>query len=302
MTHPSAQALADIDRHIGHLVGRIARREVLCAAAGLKPVRLMASEHDAPELLGALRRAGLFTATSRDPTWIAQDEGKGGWSSACAGAGQGEPFRHVYVARTQAVAEQLKDAEESGSPETFGRLLLVPACCRRMFMTCSADAAARQNDYLTFSFVHERCDIPWQLNLGAQYFDAALVSHYPCAPSCADSIRLASLSWRIILHAAPGLAQEVRFVLTQPVLYTEREGVHLLRHAQRETDGWIAIDAGMVQSTARTPLGGLLGQGGRLRMVPGGEIEWHSDGRTARLPQHGARLLVPHPTVTEAST
>ena len=41
MTAASATSLADIDRLMRPHLGGIARREVLCAAAGLKPVRLM---------------------------------------------------------------------------------------------------------------------------------------------------------------------------------------------------------------------------------------------------------------------
>lgn len=301
MTEPSPHGLAEVDRHVSHLLGRIERREVLCAAAGLKPVRLMVREDSADELLASLKAAGVATAVSTHQTWIAEDEGKGGWSSACAEAGQGEPFRHVYVARTRAAAEQLRDAEESGSAERFGRLLLVPACCRQMFMACAQDAAAMQNDYLTFSFAEPRCDVPWQLNLGAQYFDAALISHYPCSPRCGDSIRLASLAWRIVRHSVPTLAHEVRAGMTQPVLYTDRNGIHLLRHSRHVADGWLHVDAGTVQSTAPTPLSALLAQGGLLRMGPGGGIEWHTQAGMLELSEPGARLLIPHAYAMETS-
>lgn len=301
MTQPSPHGLAEVDGHLRHLLGRIERREVLCAATGLKPVRLMARDCDAEELVQALQAAGLATAVSSHLTWIAEDEGKGGWSSACADPGQGVPFRHVYVARSASAAVQLRDAEESGSAERFGRLLLVPACCRQMFIARVQDAACAQNDYLTCSFTVPRSDVPWQLNLGAQYFDAALISHYPCGPGCADSIRLASLAWRITVHSVPMLAQEIRADMTQPILYTDRSGVHMLRHAHHETDRWLRVEAGSVKSTAPTRLGSLLDQGGLLRMMPGEGIEWRTPVDTLQLHEQGARLLVPHLTALEAS-
>lgn len=301
MTHPSPQGLAEIDGHLSHLLGRIERREILCAAAGLKPVRLMAQERDAEELVQALEAAGLSTAIASHPTWIAEDEGKGGWSSACADPGQGVPFRHVYVARAASSAAQLRDAEESGSAEAFGRLLLVPACCRQMFIARVHDAASAQNDYLTCSFTATRCDIPWQLNLGAQYFDAALISHYPCSPGCADSLRLASLAWRIALHSVPTLAHGIRADMTQPVLYTDRSGVHMLRDARPETDGWLKVEAGSVRSTAQSRLASLLDQGGLMRMVQGEGFEWCTPKGTLQFHEQGARLLVPHSTALEAS-
>ena len=301
MNHPSPQDLANVDRHVCRLLGRIARREVLCAAAGLKPVRLMWPDGTVNELVDALQRAGLETALSSDLTWILEDEGKGGWSSACAEPGTGMPFRHVYVARTVIVAEQLRDAEESGSAERFGRALLVPSCCRRMFIARQGDAAAAQNDYMSVSFGQPRCDVPWQLNLGAQYFDAALISHYPCGPRCADSIRLASLAWRITLHAVPELANEMRAEMTQPVLYTERSGVHLLRDATEEADDWVRVEPATVTSTARTRLTDLLGDGGLLRLLSHDRVEWRNTRGSREFVEPGARLLIPRSTALEAS-
>jgi hypothetical protein len=301
VTQPSPQWLADIDGHVSGLLGRIERREVLCAAAGLKPIRLMAEERATDELVDALQAAGLSTAVSRHQTWIVQDQGKGGWSSACAEPGHGVPFRHLYVARAAAAAAELRDAEESGSAEVFGRLLLVPSCCRQMFITRMRDAASAQNDYLTCTFSAPRCDVHWQLNLAAQYFDAALISHYPCGPRCADSIRLASLAWRIALHSVPMLAHEIRADMNQPILYTDCSGVHMLRDARQEMDGWLRVDAGSVKSTAPTRLGGLLDEGGLLRVVAADGVEWLTPRGTMQFREQGARLLVPHSATMELS-
>lgn len=302
MTTANAASLATIDLAMQPHLGRIARREVLCAAAGLKPVRVMVPEQALAPMLQALEGAGLAATTGTEIAWIAQDEGKGGWSSDSAKPGEGEAFRHVYVARTAEQAEQLRAAEASGSPESFGRLLLVPACCRAMFIDrCVEAAETAQNDFMGFSFPQPCCTVPWTLNLGAQYFDASLISHYPCSPRCADSLRLAWLAWRIVRAASPDLASGMRSSMRRVALYTERLGVHLLDGGAWGSDGWIAVSGDGPASTVENELAALLRKAVSLRVLPHGIIAWRTVDGEGTLAAEGARLLVPEPVAEETT-
>lgn len=208
--------------------GRIQRRELLCAAAGLKPVRLMAQVDDAVALLELVGRHGLGIVEGRAPAWIRLDAGKGGWSSGSAAEGEGEEHRFLYISDTEAGALELRDAEESGNAELFGRALLVPACCRAMFLEHAERAQSLQNDFFCHSFPDAVQEIPWELNLVAQYFDAALVSHYPCNAACADSLRLARIAGRIVAALLPEDARAMRTLMQRTGVYSEYDGICLV--------------------------------------------------------------------------
>jgi hypothetical protein len=260
----------------------------------------MVPEETLAQVVQVLRLAGLAATTSVSTAWIAHDQGKGGWSSAAARPGEGEPFRHVYVSRISAEADALRCAESSGSPERFGRMLLVPACCRAMFINrCDAAAETTQNDFMGFSFPQACCEVPWTLNLGAQYFDAALISHYPCSPRCADSMRLAWLAWRIVRAASPDLAAGMRESMRRTVLYTERLGVHRLDGGVPEADGWMRVSGDGLASTYESDLTALLRMGGSLRVLPHGKIAWRTTDGEGTMSAEGARLLVPEPVAEE---
>lgn len=290
MNVAAATRAAEAYRIARKLLGRIAAREVACAGAGLKPVRLMAESSVAESLGEGLSAAGLACIRGSGTCWLAADAGKGGWSSAGAPAGHGIPYEKFYVAATAAEAVALRRAEERESDEEFGRLLLVPACCRAMFLAHAAEAGQRQNDFFRFSFPDANTRVPWQLNLGGQYFDASLISHYPCNAACADSLLMASISWRIIASVAPEDAQEILRILKMPCLYTESNGVHLL--GQPAGDGWYKV-ADAVQSTADGPLAGLLRTSHCVRCDDGRSIQVRTEDGVVRFATECARLLAP---------
>jgi hypothetical protein len=271
--------------------GRIQRRELLCAAAGLKPVRVMPHADETDRLLGFVRSHGLGAVEGREPAWIRFDKGKGNWSSGCGLQGDGEEHRLVYVARRQDEALALRDAEESGSAEAFGRALLVPCCCREMFHRHASQAQCVQNDFLCHSFPAPVQSIPWELNLAAQYFDAALVSHYPCSGSCVDSLRIARLAERIVSALLPEDARATRQLLCRIGIYTEYDGICLVDFDQPPTGGFVRRSKWM-EVTGSGRLAEFLRDTECFRVVDS-EIERAIDGQILRECFDGLRILIP---------
>jgi hypothetical protein len=271
--------------------GRILRRELLCAAAGLKPVRLMPHVDETDRLLGFLKSHGLGAVEGRESAWIRLDEGKGNWSSGCGSPGDGEEHRFVYVARREDEALALREAEESGCAEAFGRALLIPCCCREMFHRCVAEARTMQNDFFRHSFPAPVQSVPWELNLAAQYFDAALVSHYPCGGGCIDSLRVARLADRIVSSLLPEDARATRRLLQRVGVYTEYDGICLVDFVGepsgefvRRSEWMMATEIGRLEKCLRRAEG---------FRVTGCEIERTVDGRLLRDRFDGLGILVP---------
>ena len=257
--------------------GRIRRRELLCAGAGLKPVRIMAHVDECAGLMEVVLRHRLLAVEGRVSAWVRFDAGKGNWSSGMAEEGEGEEHRLVYVADTAEAAESLRAAEEFGDSEAFGRALLVPACCRVMFRTNAAQAHALQNDFFGHSFGMAVQDVPWGLNLAAQYFDAALVSHYPCGPHCRDSLRLARLADRIVSALLPEDAKAMRRHMRRTGIYSEYDGVCLLDCTERRP-GEFGRDSSELLSTFPGRLTEARREAERFR-VRGTELEcWYAGG------------------------
>lgn len=283
--------LALVAAQLSRWLSRTAIREVVCAAAGLKPVRLTVLESDADEILCLLNSARLASVQSACAVWLRCDSGKGGWSSGIGAEHEGPPFVHLYVANSSTAACRLRAAEESESADAFGRELLIPSCCRAMFCRCAEAASGEQNDFFRFSFPDPRCEVPWELNLAAQYFDASLISHYPCSAACVDSLRLARLAWRIYGAVQPEAALGCRAALSSIGLYSESMGVHLFS-GRAQADGWVAVLSGDRHSTASGPLDSIVDQCSEMRSL-GDAIEYRNASQIRRLQCDGARLLIP---------
>jgi hypothetical protein len=286
-------SMRELAHDLSGLVGRIALREVLCAAAGLKPVRISVGDADVSSCLGALTRHGLSVAAGSGIHWLANDRGKGGWSSTSGKPGEGEAWRHLYVACDDHQAHELRTAEELGDDEEFGRLLLVPACCREMFHRRRTEAESVQMDFFRYTYPAAVSRCPWQANLGAQYFDAASLSHYPCAPGCSDSLRLADIAWRICASTVPAMAREMAELMRSPCIYSEEQGVYLLVGAT--WDGTWLSGARTIHATRDSgELHDMLSRCARVRCTSVGEIEGEAGGNCASVRAEGLRMVIPH--------
>jgi hypothetical protein len=286
------QALRTLAAEAGRLLGWIPLREVVCAASGLKPVRLTLAEDVCGEVDRLLRSHGLHVQPGSTTLRMAADEGKGGWSSSSRTDGEGEEARHLYVAIDDATAIEIREADEAGDDERFGRALLIPACCREMFARTASEAASLQFDFFRYSFREPTSICPWTLNLGAQYFDASFISHYPCGPDCEASTRVADLARRLFTAAAPALCRRGEALMQSIAIYTERSGVHLLPGAEIR-DGWI-VGAGRVHSTTQAAgLHAALAAASMIRCESVNRIELVERGAVRVIECEGARVVIP---------
>jgi hypothetical protein len=289
-TYPDS--MRELAHDLSRLLGRIALREVLCAAAGLKPVRISVGDVDTSACVGVLTRLGLSVAVGSDVRWIANDRGKGGWSSTSGKPGEGEAWKHLYVACDDHQAHELRTAEERGDDEEFGRLLLVPACCREMFHRRRTEAESVQMDFFRYTYPAATSRCPWRTNLGAQYFDAAMLSHYPCAPGCRESLRLADIAWRICASTAPAMARAMAELMRSPCVYSEDHGIYLLSGAT--WDGTWLSGARTIHATCGSgELHSLLSRHSRIRCPAIGEIEGEDGGKCASVRAEGLRMVIP---------
>jgi hypothetical protein len=292
MSQDAPEHMRTLARELSRVLGRIAIREALSAAAGLKPVRISTMESDIEDVIAPIRRHGLAVAIGSCTQWIAKDRGKGGWSSASGVPGSGEPWRHLYVARDTCQAELLRSAEEHGSDEEFGRLLLIPACCRAMFQRNRGEAESVQCDFFRYTYPDAMNVCPWLVHIGAQYFDASMLSHYPCSPACADSHSLARIAWRIHSAAAPDSARASARLMQAACIYSEDQGICLLTNAVLDGE-WVTAAGPMHSTSGEGPLHSLVSRSRRIYCPRVGEIVGESQGKTERFRANGLRIVLP---------
>lgn len=189
----------------------IAVREVLEAVLGLKCSRLNVRQPGL-ELLQSLSRSyGFGLAVSDWKVIPSVDSGKGSWSDGVVGyvpADNSEGLFAVYLAPTDAQAAMALETEALLGDEAFGKLLGIPACCRRFYLARRPRALSSGNDYLweTLSDVPCKQAVPAGANIIAQYFGRCLLSHFPCGLSCRASRHVSATRREAISGVAPELA------------------------------------------------------------------------------------------------
>lgn len=292
MTAVIIDGLRSLAADLRPLLGRIAIREVLCVASRLKPARVSVPQSAAAECTHVLERHGLCVASGDTPLWIAADEGKGGWSSRPGMPGEGEPWRHLYVAWSSDESDSLRQAEQQGNDDEFGRRLLIPTCCRAMFLERFAEASRSQGDLFGVTFPQPTNRCPWHVNLGAQYFDAAMLSHYPCSSGCEPSSTLAILVSRILAATTPTMAGAMAALMKSVCIYSEREGVFLLPEARVDGD-WIIPGQSLHSTGAGGRLLAILQSSDRVACREPGVMVRDRGGVESSLDVAGACIVIP---------
>lgn len=284
--------LRSLANQCGRLFGRISTREVLCAAAGLKPVRVSVPESEVQGAVYVLESHGLQVEVGVVSHWLARDVGKGGWSSTSDEPGRGESWKHLYVAQDAVGASRLREAEESGNDEEFGRCLLIPACCRHMFLTRCREAQAAQYDFFRFSYPQATNLSPWISNVASQYFDASFLSHYPCSPSCTDSLKLAGIVRRILHSVTPEVAREVESMMMSACVYTELQGVFLLPGFRFHGE-WVESIQKRYSTCVSGDVYALISAASKIRCPRVGQIEALVGNEIRSVSAEGARIVIP---------
>jgi hypothetical protein len=279
-------------------------REVLAAREGIKVARTGLKGAQAQRLKVLGEANGFHVVIGTQEVFPRRDRGKGGWCNGSLEGGRpGHGYLNVYVAANASLAQAAYDAETAGDDLAFGAILGTPACCRQFYEKVKEQAAQDQNDFFPFSAPLDPTFRPHALlNLGAQYFDASLISHFPCSLVCADSLALARTNARIMKAYDQKWLEGMLDLLNHGVLYTEYIGIYLFSSPFLAADGSMHY-AQPLKGTANGPLFQALAQGDTLRLRRGRVLDIHHGMRLVS--SHRARnlrLFAPEPSTMEEAT
>jgi len=268
-------------------------RDVLAAREDLKAARIVVHATYLEEISDLLRTMGLALAMSPEVTYPRRDRCKGGWSNQFSGPEEGDPHRILYVAKSRFLSDATAEAEALGDDARLGQFLAIPQCCQRFYGECAEAAAQEQGDLLPFFAPRAHQKVHPLLNLGAQYFDMAFVSHFPCSCECVASIRLAEQQVEIVRRRDAEWASTTLQWLHRVCVYTEDEGVFLLRCLHTKDDE-ITYANRDIHGTALGRVNDALAMNSVLKLGPGPTVVLGSeDGQETVLTARNLRVLVP---------
>lgn len=288
---------SDLSRELRAFLPDIVAGEVLAAHAGLKVARTGLKRSNMLRLAELGRRAGFHVHVGIDECYPRRDKAKGGWCNGSReGKVRGPGYLNVYVGQSPRLTRQARDAEAAGDDATFARILGTPPCCRAFYDRVKDEAALEQNDIVPFCAPRSPAEKTSAfLNLGAQYFDSALISHFPCSLSCQHSIALARERARLLLQHDPTWLKQIVALLNHATLYTEYLGIYLLGAAQKIDDERLRFDRRSVRGTSRSRIFRALAQGGSVGLQSDGSLEIGSDTGQWTFRPTNVRLFLPTP-------
>lgn len=249
-------------------------REIIEAAHGLKVARLCIGESIVPRLVPLLESLDLRVDLRNRKQILAPDSGKGGWISGYGLEVElehpAEGYLHLYAGKDAGAVLAAKKAEHSAAIAEFGQHLGYPKCCVSFYEAKLEEAEARQGDFMLPLFAKSlgECPdnspvFPWWTNMAAQYFNAGLLSFYPCSLFCPHAIMRARLAYTMLWLYDPALAERAAQIALSPVIYTEYEGVYRLLNSV--WGGGVVFYDG-VEASLDGALGALLAKGNVLRI------------------------------------
>lgn len=168
----------------------------------------------------------------------------------------------VYLSKNEETTKKAKLMEEKDNNKELGELLGYPECCCDFFINnfnekntdLTRKILANSNGY-EFSFY---------TNIAGRHFDVALLSHFPHSFECNPSIKIAKDHLRIIQKYSKQLAVMFSGILQSVVVYTNNEGIFLLRKYEKIDNEIIYSD---VLTTTKSKLYFLLSSIRKLRII-----------------------------------
>ncbi len=247
---------------------------------GVKPQALLhGSEGELTGWLAWAERRG-FTALLCGHQWQPrQDQGKGGYSNLTgdrqpAEAGSGA-WRSLLVSADEDRAILGWLCLQFGWDRLLGQLLGYPDCCADAFDQRWPDAVREhQGDLAPLTLAASGAPpFDWRNNVFARYFGAALIQHFPCRFQCSASAATAARAAWALEQFEPEQFAAFRDLLQAPLVYTEKQGVALLRGGQlRQLGGELELDyaaESLLSTEPASPLAQALSQASVVRWSAG---------------------------------
>lgn len=135
----------------------------------------------------------------------------------------------VYISKSEKICRKAKSAEQMNDHKAFGKLLGYPNCCIKFFIENNKEQEKRQNDYVLPALSNSKKPYSFYNNIAIRYFDVALLNHFPCSLNCKKSIKIAKQNLGVLQKYDPNLAKQFVELLKLPCIYTEKQGVHMLK-------------------------------------------------------------------------
>ncbi len=254
--------------------------ELRLLSFGVKSLALLhGSEGELTGWLAWAERRGLTAILCGYQWQPRQDQGKGGYSNLTGGrqpaeAGSGA-WRSLLVSADEDRAILGWLCLQFGWDRLLGQLLGYPDCCADAFDQRWPGAVRdHQGDLAPLTLAASGAPpFDWRSNIFARYFGAALIQHFPCRFQCRASAAAAARAAWALEQFEPEQFAAFRNLLQAPLLYTEQQGVVLLRGARvRELEGELELDyttESLLCTEPASPLAQALNQGAPVRSRAG---------------------------------
>ncbi len=211
--------------------------EILYILEGVKPAgRIMVKEDDKEGIFSFLEDKGLSFSVS-DFKVIKQDKEKPYSDKAIKVPIDSDKkgYFFVYISKDKEKTTEAKRLEGEGKHEELGVLLGYPRCCSVFFSDHFEEESRKDNDYTLRALgKSEGFEFPFFSNIAARHFDLSLLSHFPCSFNCEKSVEIAENHLEVVERYDKEIAEIIRGMLKGAVVYTENEGVFLLRQCKLE--------------------------------------------------------------------
>lgn len=239
--------------------------EVLYVIEGTKPcARILVFEDELKKTIDFLNKNKINSAVS-DFKVVKQTAQSEFYSDKSIKIPKNSPqkgYFSVYLSKNKPAAEKAKSAEEKDSHKELGLLLGYPECCCGFF----ENNFSEKNTDLTLRILKnsDGYAFPFYSNIAARHFDVSLLSHFPHSFGCEPSIEIAKSNLKIISRHSKQLAAVFSGILQRIAVYTDNEGIFLLRK-QGNTGGEIIYSD--VLATAKSKLYFLLSSNKKLKII-----------------------------------
>ncbi len=139
----------------------------------------------------------------------------------------------LYISKDEFLAKQANAFECKNDHYNLGVSLGYPECCARFFAENYDEVSKKNNDYTLPALRRSEGNIfQFFTNICARFFDMQLISHFPCSFNCHGSQELGRKHLNVLGGVNSQIADKIIKTLRGGVVYTENDGVFLLKNSQ----------------------------------------------------------------------
>jgi len=221
-----------------------------------KGVRLCVSEMQLASIIRLCAENNLFYLFSPYKMSICTDVGKNGYSNCIEQffplCDPNPGILFVYISPEPQITTLLWFTELLGLHRQFGRLLGYPECCISFYEKNIRLANEKhQGEFVSLMPTSQDFAYPFYTNNLLRYFGIHLISHFPCNYHCRPSIEIGMENYRGLLASQPDYMKQVKKSLQTTVLYSDTQGVFILKEAYWDSDHSIKYRTENILSTIK---------------------------------------------------